>query len=157
MFRSFLKKNKNKVRPRFELGSWDSESQVLTITPSNQLMVSDLFCMVLNHTLVAMITKMKRPASETIKVYVTRSMYECKILISEYPLLCCICTIVQVCVWKSVWLTTHWKILFLWGFAIHRAAESKLWHCVIRDCVLLGMISSWCCFDCLRYRFYCCN
>ena len=30
------KKKKKKVPPRFELGSWDSESQVLTVTPRNQ-------------------------------------------------------------------------------------------------------------------------
>ncbi len=29
------KKKKKKVLPRFELGSWDSESQVLTVTPQN--------------------------------------------------------------------------------------------------------------------------
>lgn len=29
-------KRKKKVRPRFELGSWDSESQVLTVTPSDR-------------------------------------------------------------------------------------------------------------------------
>ena len=28
-------KQKNQVLPRFELGSWDSESQVLTVTPQN--------------------------------------------------------------------------------------------------------------------------
>ena len=36
------KKRKNKVRPRFELGSWDSESQVLTVTPSNHLTNRDV-------------------------------------------------------------------------------------------------------------------
>ena len=29
------KKKKKQVLPRFELGSWDSESQVLTVTPQN--------------------------------------------------------------------------------------------------------------------------
>ena len=29
-------KKKEQVPPRFELGSWDSESQVLTVTPRNQ-------------------------------------------------------------------------------------------------------------------------
>ena len=32
----YSQKRKKKVRPRFELGSWDSESQVLTVTPSDR-------------------------------------------------------------------------------------------------------------------------
>ena len=30
------REKEGKVPPRFELGSWDSESQVLTVTPRNQ-------------------------------------------------------------------------------------------------------------------------
>ena len=35
-FENEKKKEKSQVLPRFELGSWDSESQVLTVTPQNQ-------------------------------------------------------------------------------------------------------------------------